>query len=538
MGAPASNEGAPGTPLKAAVAGQTPLVVAMAMLSISLGVAVSIVDALTDYLFFMAEYAERYGGVRLIVQFILGTFLYILAASLYFGLVFAPTARYPRGKRSTVQIVDLLARLVIVLTPTVVLFNLFDEVRDSGAGNWVFSLALLFLALSIVVQALGALVAHPIVSLSASSRLGQGAHLLAAPAIRIAPLVLPVSLVTIAGFYIWVWIDVIGATAFVGGLGVLFLFFVLILSVQRVIAANRGRAKTLAAWLIMLVLVSHFIPFGARPSEFRHEVVKLEKAPSDREEFVKARGVPEVSEAFERWLQSRDRYKKADLAKDKYPVFIVSAQGGGQYAAYHTALFLARLYDHCPRLKDHVFAISGVSGGSVGAAVLAEMLRNAADLDDRCSLKLDKAGKLETAVAKFFSSDFVTPVIASGLLLDLPGLLIPQLQLAPDRAATLEQAFERAWQRSVEGKGSGGLDKSFYGRWSPEGHAPALFFNTTSSNYGVPVVISERFLAEPGRRGSLRATTVMMALRFFDRSDDGPLMKLIGQVRGRLHEAI
>jgi hypothetical protein len=30
----------------------------------------------------------------------------------------------------------------------------------------------------------------------------------------------------------------------------------------------------------------------------------------------------------------------------------------------------------------------------------------------------------------------------------------------------------------------------------------------------------------------------MMALRFFDRSDDGPLMKLIGQVRGRLHEAI
>ena len=134
-------------------------------------------------------------------------------------------------------------------------------------------------------------------------------------------------------------------------------------------------------------------------------------------------------------------------------------------------------------------------------------------------------------MVKFFSSDFITPVVASGLLFDFPGLLVPQLRLAPDRAVTLENAFERAWDRSVESKGSGGLDKSFYGRWSPKGNAPALFFNTTSSNYGVPVVISELFLAEPGQQRSARATAVMLALRHFDRTEDGPLMKLIGQVR-------
>jgi hypothetical protein len=514
----------------------------MALLALSLGLAVSLVDGFTDYLRFMAEYVERSAGFRLASQFSLGSLLYILAAALYYRLVLGPTARLPHGRRKAVQVIDLMARLVIALTPTIVLLALF---LDAHGGSWVMSLAILVLVLSLLMQVAGALVRHPAVLISPASRVGRSAYLLVAPANYLAFLLLPVALASLAIFYLWLWVDVIGATAFIGGLGVLFLFFVLVLAVQRVIASHKRRAKAVASWLVILVLVSHLIPFGARPSEFRHGVVKVEGT-SSLPQFVKKRGVPEVSEAFAEWLGSREGYKKAVLEKKKYPVFVVSAQGGGQYAAYHTALFIARLYDRCPRLKDHVFAISGVSGGSVGAAVITEMLRNAAHLDDRCSLNLDGPGRLEIAVMKFFAADFVTPVVASGLLFDLPGLLIPQLRLAPDRAVTLEKAFERAWERSidgtswqrrVEGKSTGGLDKSFYGRWTPEGQAPALFFNTTSTNYGAPVVISQLYLAEPEHR-SWRAAVIYAALRSFDRTDDGPLSKLIGLVRPQLHRAI
>jgi hypothetical protein len=69
--------------------------------------------------------------------------------------------------------------------------------------------------------------------------------------------------------------------------------------------------------------------------------------------------------AFTSWLKGR-----ADLAEyDPYPVFFIATEGGGLRAAYFTALVLTALQDQCPAFAQHVFAISGVSGGSVGATI-------------------------------------------------------------------------------------------------------------------------------------------------------------------------
>ena len=82
--------------------------------------------------------------------------------------------------------------------------------------------------------------------------------------------------------------------------------------------------------------------------------------------------IARAGQDFRTWLANRpDR----DAYKDgAYPVYIVAAQGGGIYAAYQTALFLARMQDVCPRFRHHLFAISSVSGGSVGAATFAAAL--------------------------------------------------------------------------------------------------------------------------------------------------------------------
>ena len=55
-------------------------------------------------------------------------------------------------------------------------------------------------------------------------------------------------------------------------------------------------------------------------------------------------------------------------------MFLVTAKGGGIRAAYWTAALLTALQDANPEFADHVFAVSGVSGGSVGAGVFAGLL--------------------------------------------------------------------------------------------------------------------------------------------------------------------
>ncbi len=85
-----------------------------------------------------------------------------------------------------------------------------------------------------------------------------------------------------------------------------------------------------------------------------------------------------AAEEFERWYESRPNLE----AYDEYPVYLVAAQGGGMYAAYQTAIFLARLQDNCPAFRNHLFAISSVSGGSVGAATFVSALRFAEQAEE------------------------------------------------------------------------------------------------------------------------------------------------------------
>src|SRR5205823_52027 len=61
-------------------------------------------------------------------------------------------------------------------------------------------------------------------------------------------------------------------------------------------------------------------------------------------------------------------------SKEPYPVYLVAAAGGGIRAAYWTAGLLAFRQDNEPTFAHHAFALSGVSGGSLGSVVFAGLL--------------------------------------------------------------------------------------------------------------------------------------------------------------------
>ena len=62
--------------------------------------------------------------------------------------------------------------------------------------------------------------------------------------------------------------------------------------------------------------------------------------------------------------------------KRPVPIVFVATAGGGSRAAYWTATVLGTLEDKTRReFSDHLFAISGVSGGSLGAAIFRTLVR-------------------------------------------------------------------------------------------------------------------------------------------------------------------
>lgn len=80
------------------------------------------------------------------------------------------------------------------------------------------------------------------------------------------------------------------------------------------------------------------------------------------------------AETFQQWLEDTPRQTNGD--DSKIPVYLVAAQGGGIFAAFHAAMTLATIEDLCPGFSDHLFAISSVSGGSLGSALFVDLVRD------------------------------------------------------------------------------------------------------------------------------------------------------------------
>ncbi|RTE94857.1 hypothetical protein D6B98_03555 [Bradyrhizobium sp. LVM 105] len=382
------------------------------------------------------------------------------------------------------SIIERLARLVILVTPAFALsYLLIDAARLAADGTWVIWLAAVVVMLTAVFQSFRTLV--PINRLPRLDSVWKTLTVLVTAGVCALTL------------YLWLWRDVIGATFFVGGVGIILLFMICILLVGEALVWLSGIVRGFAGWLITIVLVCQLV--GASSPEFTHTLVPMgdvkPEAPAAIESVVQKRGIPSLFPAFRDWLALRHVPSKLSAQDQKYPIFVVAAQGGGQYAAYHTALSLARLYDTCPKLKDHVFAISGVSGGSLGAAIFSELLRRSEPLGENCSTESAGVGILEKSVREFFEFDLVTPVVATGLFFDLPSLAIPQLHLAPDRARTLELAVKHAINSSA-GLNDDRDTMPFYSSWSASGVAPALFLNTTSANYGRPILLSQLYMTD------------------------------------------
>lgn len=215
--------------------------------------------------------------------------------------------------------------------------------------------------------------------------------------------------------------------------------------------------------------------------------------------------IPDIASSFESWLDERPDLKRPDLWRhypNGYPVYIVAAQGGGIYAAQHAATVLARLQDRYPRFREHLFAISGVSGGSVGAALFAAVLQsdradapageNGCKMQKADEFALERVGPLEKRIQQALACDHLAPLAAAMLFPDFTQRFLPFPLEELDRALALESSFED----SLKSEQSDPLSAGLVSGWSPAGSLPALLLNTTDSSTGLRYVIAP-FTVDP-----------------------------------------
>jgi hypothetical protein len=208
--------------------------------------------------------------------------------------------------------------------------------------------------------------------------------------------------------------------------------------------------------------------------------------------------LPSLEEAFVDWLAARPADVKARFKNSDYPVYFVAAEGGGIYAAAQSAIFLTRLYDRCPALSHHIFAISGVSGGSLGAALVAALVAekqkqlgpSAAEHFSSCSGQApDDNAALETKAKKLLAVDHLSPSIGAALFPDFLQRFLPFPVGILDRARALERSLEQSWNKVVPSK-TNPFSENFREHWSPKSVSPMLLINTTASGLGLQAVIA------------------------------------------------
>lgn len=187
---------------------------------------------------------------------------------------------------------------------------------------------------------------------------------------------------------------------------------------------------------------------------------------------------PELATYFKNWVLLR----KEKIKQDQYPFVIVLADGGASRSGYWVASVLnawQALYPKEQSFTDHLFCMSGASGGSVGNAAFYAQLQTQSATG---------------SASQFLTNDFLSFSIAHMLGTDPARHVIPFP--ATDRAHAIAITMEELSRQSL----GGAFAKNWEDVADTTGQLPLLLINTTCVQGGRPAVISPVPLASFSKR--------------------------------------
>jgi hypothetical protein len=247
------------------------------------------------------------------------------------------------------------------------------------------------------------------------------------------------------------------------------------------------KGRSLGNWslvpLVWIILLGQQADHSLRPSRL-----------VDKDASPTAYAAPTVQAHFAQWRQ--ELVKPSDG-----PVFLIAASGGGLRAAYWTATLLAAMDDRtCGQFGNHVFAVSGVSGGSLGLAAYLAQRKVWGAREDADTCPTGRAAEMRY----FLRRDFLGPVAGSLLFAEGVQAFVPFTYLRQERGNTLSDAWAQAWQATFDGDNGKLLQRPFrevFAVGPGFGSGPAIFLNSAGVETGRRVIASNvelgSMLADP-----------------------------------------
>lgn len=172
------------------------------------------------------------------------------------------------------------------------------------------------------------------------------------------------------------------------------------------------------------------------------------------------------------------------------PMILVAAEGGGIRAGYVTGMVLAAIADRCPRAANRIFAISGVSGGSVGAAAYVAALhtRPLDPEDTRCDFGDKTHDFYQSRIRKVLAADHLSGLFAKTVFTEPVQGLLPFPVYAFDRQRGLKESITSDWKAMFQGDA---VDRPIREIVPGADHpsTPYLLMNTTNIEYGQRVTM-------------------------------------------------
>ncbi|MGJ7916709.1 hypothetical protein ACI48D_14690 [Massilia sp. LXY-6] len=213
---------------------------------------------------------------------------------------------------------------------------------------------------------------------------------------------------------------------------------------------------------------------------------------SNENHFVARNGGPRLAVQRPRLAEDFLTWQTARGAHGGEPVYLVAAAGGASRAAYWAGTLLLELERQArsqgKRFAPNIYAMSGVSGGSLGLAAFAGSL----------AVRDPDYARTAAQVGAFLGQDYLAPLVGYLLYPDLLARFWPLPCPACDRSLALEGAWERGWdQRFPLSPARDWFRRPLLAPGPDAAGLPRLIFNATSASEGRRVVQSRLAFAPP-----------------------------------------
>lgn len=196
----------------------------------------------------------------------------------------------------------------------------------------------------------------------------------------------------------------------------------------------------------------------------------------------------------DQWLAHKLRDSTLDRTKEQ-TVFIVAAEGGGIRNCYWTYRVLRELHEMNPTFYDRTFAVTGVSGGSIGLG----FYYNYRYLMDTLTGKSKSREELDSAIDIVCSADYLSAVTYAFLFPDLLQRFIPAPINSWDRSKYLANSFDAGFSSHLATAKSKQLTRNYLSMWDDTGTRykhPVILFNTIFNEDGIKAIYSPYRLSD------------------------------------------